>query len=64
MSKSNMTVLEIVKEYLLENKYDGLYKESLCECSIDNLMCCCGEILQNCTAGYKVSCGSYRIGEK
>lgn len=53
-----MEVVDIVKEYLIKNKYDGLYScESgdLCCCTIDDLEPC-GEMRGNCEAGHKVPC--------
>ena len=51
---SNPTVLEIVKEYLMKNRFDGLYnKEFGCGCPINNLNPC-GDFNSNCTAGYQV----------
>ena len=46
-----MTVKEIVKAYLEENGYDGLYATGDCACKIDDLMPCY-ESLDNCMAGY------------
>jgi len=50
-----MTVLDIVKEYLIKNKYDGLYG-FYCGCSIDDLMPCCWEGTADCEPGHKVPC--------
>jgi len=62
MSKS---VEEIIKDYLKDNGYSGLYYESECGCEIDNLALCEGYI-GDCTPGYKVECGKCKkpnIGE-
>ena len=51
---SNPTVLEIVEDYLKRNGFDGLYNSELeCGCSISNLNPC-GDIKNDCTAGYQV----------
>ena len=53
-NKSNLTVLEIIREYLKKNGFDGLYNRELgCGCSINNLNPC-GDINIDCTAGYQV----------
>jgi hypothetical protein len=46
-----MNVKEIVKKYLDDNGFDGLYNED-CGCLKDDLAPC-GEILYDCEAGYK-----------
>ena len=54
---ANLTVQEIVKQYLKDHKYDGLFHaDGNCACSVDNdLMDCC-EPCQDCEAGYKNPC--------
>ena len=48
----NKTVEEIVKEYLEENGFDGLYNSNAdCACKLDDLYPC-GGICTECTAGY------------
>ena len=47
-----MNVKEIVKRWLIENKYDGLYNDG-CGCEIDDLSPC-GEMCDSCQAGVKV----------
>ena len=44
-------VLEIVKKYLEDNGYDGLYNDD-CGCCLDDLAPCDSNCL-NCTPGYK-----------
>jgi hypothetical protein len=51
---NNMTVKEIVVNYLKSNGYDGLYSES-CGCEISDLAPC-DIIGLNCKAGYKIDC--------
>ena len=59
---NNPTVLEIVKEYLMKNHFDGLYNEDLeCGCSIDNLNPC-GDFSGNCKAGYRVEAAKTSFG--
>ena len=50
-----MDVLDITKQYLKENGYDGLYCENECGCGIEDLAPCDGPI-HSCRPGYKVSC--------
>ena len=46
-----MNVKEIVKKYLDENGFDGLYNDR-CGCEKDDLMLC-NENLEKCKPGYK-----------
>lgn len=53
-----MTVREIVKKYLKENGFDGLWKGE-CGCEITDLWPCedfMGNAPNNCSPGYKVPC--------
>lgn len=51
-----MTVVEIIKEYLIKNEFDGIYNpDGECACDIEHLVEC-GEICDNCTVGYKTKC--------
>ena len=50
-----MSVKEIVKKYLENNGYDGLYNE-ICGCQNSDLMPCCCEGIEDCEAGYKIPC--------
>ena len=55
MSKA---VKEIVACWLKDNGYDGLYNnDGDCACTIDDLAPC-GELSQDCYAGYKIDCAS------
>ena len=45
-----MTCLEIIKAYLIANKYDGLYYDD-CGCLVSDLMPC-GEYCGGCEPGY------------
>lgn len=57
-SKDNLIVTEIIKDWLKEHDFDGLYSvESQCGCAIEELSIC-GEIYQDCRAGYKAKIGS------
>lgn len=46
-----MTVLEIIRDYLEENDFDGLAGDD-CGCSIDDLVPCCCEF-EDCKPAYK-----------
>jgi hypothetical protein len=49
-----MTVIEIVKKYLKENGYDGLYNRNAeCACAT-NEVCPWGEIGGQCEPAYKI----------
>ena len=51
-----MSVLDIVKEYLKANGYDGLVTDE-CGCQLSDLApCCIGESFINCEPGYKTPC--------
>ena len=53
-----MNVREIVKAYLIENGFDGLYNpdnQDGCGCKINDLFPC-EEIQDECCAGYLVKC--------
>ena len=68
-----MTVKEIVKKYLEENGFDGLYCDD-CGCKTDDLIPCDNEGCLDCQPGYKnpytpddeeddlVWAGNWRIG--
>lgn len=47
-----MNLHEIVKTWLKEHGYDGLYNEWECGCSIDDFMPC-GEPGEHCMPGYE-----------
>lgn len=48
-----MKVIDILKEYLQENGYDGLCNpEAECGCLIDDL-CPCNSYMLECVPGYK-----------
>ncbi|MCK9596632.1 hypothetical protein M0R19_05570 [Candidatus Pacearchaeota archaeon] len=49
-----MNVLEITKDYLIKNGYDGLYTHN-CNCLLSNLMPCC-DVTSDCKPGYKLPC--------
>jgi hypothetical protein len=49
-----MTVKEIVRQYLEEYNYDGLYWTTCC-CRVDDLMPC-DEPDPHCNAGNKIPC--------
>lgn len=55
MSK-NMEVIDIVKDYLEQNGYDGLFNsDNECACEVDDLAPC-GEMSDYCRAGFKQAC--------
>ncbi len=54
-----MTVLEIVRAYLVEHGYDGLAGDD-CGCLLSDLAPCGGNMNESCTAGHRVdgcTCG-------
>ena len=54
--RSNMNVLQIVKQYLEASSFAGLYNEDAeCACVIADLAPC-GEMSQTCQAGILVKC--------
>jgi hypothetical protein len=49
-------VLEIIKKYLLDNGYDGLWnKDGECGCEINDLQPCGGDF-SSCKPGFKILC--------
>lgn len=51
-----LTVIDIVKERLYKDNYDGLFNEDgECACLRDDLAPC-GQIYENCMAGHKAPC--------
>lgn len=50
-----MDVKAIVKRYLIEKKYDGLFYEGVCGCTIDDLEPC-GDMQSRCQPGFKGPC--------
>lgn len=50
-----MEVKEIVKKYLEDNGYGGLYDGEECGCEVEDLAPC-GEMPDTCIAGYKIPC--------
>lgn len=50
-----MTVADIVRDWLREHGYDGLYVEDDCACDLDDLAPC-QNIQLECEAGYKHPC--------
>lgn len=65
MSDKPFSVKEIMRQYLVEHKYDGLYLWGECACICDDLMPC-GEYSGICEPGYIVDCDcgdhDYHIG--
>lgn len=55
-----MNVLGIVRKYLEDNNYAGLYSDGECGCQLDDLAPC-GEMMGDCSPGDKVegcTCGA------
>lgn len=53
----NATVKEIVYEWLKANKYDGLLSgDGVCQCNLDDLMCCGDGCSFSCRAAYQHIC--------
>lgn len=56
--KKQMTVLEILTTYLMDNGYDGLcHRGAECGCGLDDLQCCDGWCME-CVPAYKWSDGN------
>ncbi len=49
------TVKEIIRDYLNENEFDGLYQPGECACEKSDLAPC-GETPLDCMVGYKIPC--------
>ena len=59
----NANVLDMVKDYLKRNGYDGLYNaRGDCACKLEDLAPC-SELTEHCTAGYLQPCGCPCHGE-
>ena len=64
-----MKIKEMVTQYLINNKYDGLCSDWVdCGCILDDLMPC-GEPRPDCFAGYKIACDcdmkcDFHVGEE
>ena len=50
-----MDVKQIVKQWLEQNGYDGLYAPGCCACLVTDFMPC-GDACQDCEPGYKAPC--------
>lgn len=50
-----MNVRKIVKQYLIDNGYDGLCTID-CGCGVDDLAPCSDICIYDCEAGHKVPC--------
>ena len=58
-----MNVTEIVRTYLIENGFDGLYDPNSsegCGCKIDDLFPC-GELYEKCVPGHLVKCDDGKL---
>lgn len=58
LEMADLTVKDIIKDYLVANGYDGLYTDDCgCCCERENLMPCYdGDYMLNCKPGYKCTC--------
>lgn len=54
--KEQMTVTDIVKKYLEENGFDGLFSAGVCACENSGLFPCGSEQSIDCQPGYKIPC--------
>lgn len=52
-----MDVKEILKKYLTDNDYDGLFCPGKCACLVDDLFPCEEMNYKTCEPGYKNECG-------
>lgn len=59
MANPSPCVRTIVKLWLSDHGYDGLYNEE-CGCSVDDLMPCMNDCIQDCKVAYEFT----RMGEK
>lgn len=63
-----MNVKEIIKKYLQENFFDGLYCPGECACELDDLFPCGEGDLVHCQPGYRGPCDcgdhDFHIGPK
>lgn len=51
--KNQKTIIEIIKKYLINNEFDGLYNEDYeCACEMNDLEPC-GQLQSDCKTGYK-----------
>ena len=50
-----MTVKEIIKKYLKDNGFDGLFYPAECSCIVDDLMSCDSNC-ESCVPGYIIKC--------
>lgn len=51
-----MNIYDIMRKYLIDNKYTGLFNDDGCGCNLDDFMPCGGECILNCKAGYANDC--------
>lgn len=53
-----MTLKKIIRKYLEDNGYDGLYNETdQCSCEVGELITCSEPTdIESCNAGYKTKC--------
>jgi len=55
--RKNLTTKEIVKKWLSENGYDGLFNpDAECACELCDLFSCGAEGVEECFAGYREEC--------
>jgi hypothetical protein len=50
------TVRDIVKQYLIDHDYDGLYNDNECGCTLEDLASCSNESILDCIPGVKTKC--------
>jgi len=50
-----MNCKDMVKQYLIDNNYDGLFYPGECACGLDDMFPC-GEYMMDCEPGYKIPC--------
>lgn len=55
ISNENPTVLQIIRSYMEDHGYDGLYDPGECACVLNDLMPC-SEVQSTCRAGYEHKC--------
>jgi hypothetical protein len=58
-----MTVIEIVRQYLKQHGFHGLYDPDIeCGCQLDDFMPCSSATKETCMPGHKIKCNEPYCG--